>query len=331
MGGIFTISLDFELHWGGVEKWAIGPAGTYREYFLNTRNVIPKVLARFADHHIQATWATVGLLFHRTRAEMLAALPAVQPEYDEKRLSAYHYILEQPVGEDEIADPFHFGHELILKIRDTPGQEIGSHTFSHYYCNEPGQNAVQFAADLDAAVSATARYGITPTSLVFPRNQFNAKYLQECTRHGFTAVRSNADAWFWRIRGTNESMVKRLVRGADAYLPLTRNSYPLSAVSVKDGLPVCLPASRFLRPWHRREGILNRLKLNRVLQEMTAAAQHDEVYHLWWHPHNFGFFPKENMEMLSAILNHFDLLRQRHGMESVSMAGCAAKVLALHR
>ena len=47
MNGIFTISLDFELHWGGFEKW---PIEEYRQYFLNTRKVIPEMLKLFGQY-----------------------------------------------------------------------------------------------------------------------------------------------------------------------------------------------------------------------------------------------------------------------------------------
>ncbi|MFM7193312.1 MAG: polysaccharide deacetylase, partial [Bacteroidota bacterium] len=152
MSGIFTISLDFELHWGGVEKWSLTPASNYPEYFRNTRKIIPQVLESFSAYGINATWATIGLLFNRDRAGLMASLPVIEPGYENKDLSAYRYIRETTIGENEQSDPFHYGHELILSIKATPGQEIGSHTFSHYYCNEAGQTADQFAADLAAAV-----------------------------------------------------------------------------------------------------------------------------------------------------------------------------------
>ena len=36
------------------------------------------------------------------------------------------------VGENEQDDLLHFGKSLIEKIKRTPHQEIGSHTFSHF-------------------------------------------------------------------------------------------------------------------------------------------------------------------------------------------------------
>ena len=69
MPGILTISLDFELHWGGFEKWPLGvkDGDSYNQYFLNTRQVIPKMLELFAEHEVHVTWATVGMLFHESK------------------------------------------------------------------------------------------------------------------------------------------------------------------------------------------------------------------------------------------------------------------------
>src|SRR5690606_21331977 len=97
--------------------------------------------------------------------------------YVEQQLSAYRYIADVGIGEDESSDPFHYAPTLVEAILDTPHQELATHTFAHYYCNEAGQNAEQFRADLRAAQRSAALFGQQLRSLVFPRNQFNAEYL----------------------------------------------------------------------------------------------------------------------------------------------------------
>src|SRR5687767_9231975 len=144
----FTISLDFELHWGGFEKW---PLENYRQYFLNTRKVIPEMLKLFGDYDIHVTWASVGMLLHSNREALLKNAPRLRPSYADKELSAYDYMETKRVGETETDDPFHFAASLVSQIVNTPFQELGSHTFAHYYCNEAGQTIDQFKADLRAA------------------------------------------------------------------------------------------------------------------------------------------------------------------------------------
>lgn len=318
----FIISLDFELHWGGFEKW---PLADYRQYFLNTRQVIPQMLRLFREHEIHVTWASVGMLFHSNRESLLKNAPQLKPSYKVRELSAYDFIERHGIGISEEEDPFHFAGSIVHEINNTPFQELASHTFAHYYCNEEGQTIDQFRADLRAAQAAAAFYHKKLRSLVFPRNQFNEEYLKVCFEEGFIAVRDNPRDWFWNIQSTQqESMWKRLNRGVDAYWPVGKKStYTLDSIEVKEGLPMCIPASRLLRPYQPSEVFLNTMKINRINAEMQRAASKNEVYHLWWHPHNFGNFPKESMEGLRRIVGNFDRCRERFGMESLSMGEVA--------
>jgi peptidoglycan/xylan/chitin deacetylase (PgdA/CDA1 family) len=318
MNGSFIISLDFELHWGGFEKW---PLDQYKKYFDNTRAVIPEMLALFQQHDVHVTWATVGMLFHSTRQELEKTFPDKKPAYKVESLSAYHYIEKNGIGEDEQSDPYHFAHSLVKKIIATPHQELATHTFAHYYCNEDGQTLEQFRDDLKAAQRSAALHGQRLTSLVFPRNQFNDEYLQVCFQEGITAVRSNPLDWFWNIQSTqHESVWKRLNRGADAYFPVGhKNTFKSEAVVARDGFPLCIPASRLLRPYRKKEFFLNDFKIHRIKSEMSRAARNNEVYHLWWHPHNFGNAPAESMRDLKKILEHFAFCRQTWAMQSLTM------------
>jgi hypothetical protein len=186
-----------------------------------------------------------------------------------------------------------------------------------------------FRADLLAAQKAAASFGVTLRSLVFPRNQFNDDYLKVCYECGFISVRSNPVDWFWKIDTRDEGMFKRLSRGADAYFPGfgNKNSFLLSDVKIKSGFPLCIPASRLLRPYRPKELFLNQWKIKRIKGEMTRAAENGEVYHLWWHPHNFGAYPKESMEGLINILEHFRYLHNKLGMQSCNMGELADLIL----
>jgi hypothetical protein len=56
---------------------------------------------------------------------------------------------------------------------------------------------------------------------------------------------------------------------------------------------------------------------------MTNAATTGRIFHLWWHPHNFGSHVAENMAMLRQILEHYRALAERHGMASRNMGEIA--------
>ncbi|HRZ33064.1 MAG TPA: polysaccharide deacetylase, partial [Flavobacterium sp.] len=159
------------------------------------------------------------------------------------------------------------------------------------------------------------QFGATLHSLVFPRNQWNPDYLFSCQERGITQLRSNPDAWYWKDT-SQSTLATKLFRTGDAYLPLGSTSYPMEKVTID--FVTAQPASRFLRP-HHRLSFLNSLRLQRIKNEMLQAAKQGEVYHLWWHPHNFGNHPTESMVVLHEIASWFTLLHEKYGMESVPM------------
>ncbi len=130
------------------------------------------MLDLFEEFGIAATWATVGFLFAASCQELESFYPAVRPEYENPVLSPY----QEPLGDGEEDDPFHFAPSLIEVICKRPRQEIGTHTFSHYYCLERGQTRAAFRADLKSAVAVARKYGFLLRSIVFPRNQSNPDY-----------------------------------------------------------------------------------------------------------------------------------------------------------
>ncbi len=326
MPGTFVISLDYELFWGVRDKRTL--AG-YGANILGTREAVPAMLDLFRAHQVRATWATVGFLFFDQKAELLANLPALalQPAYANANLSPYPALAG--IGLDEATDPYHFGLDLLRRIQATPGQEIATHTFCHYYALERGQTANTFRADLAAAVAAGRRIGVEIKSLVFPRNQYNAEYLAIGAELGLTSYRGNEPHWIYKERSEEQQALwKRGARLLDAYINLSgHHTFRLADVAGA-GPPYNLPASRFLRPWSRRLAAAEELRLRRIEAGMTHAARTGEIFHLWWHPENFGANLPQNLANLRRLLAHFDHLRKAHGFESATMAELAERLLA---
>ncbi|WP_163444495.1 polysaccharide deacetylase family protein [Flavobacterium columnare] len=310
--GKFVISLDFELHWGAAERWDLK---LKKEYFDTTRRSIPFVLSLFEKYNIHATWATVGFLFAKNKQQLLDFCPKERPTYKNNELSYYKIIDSDEVGNDENEDPYHFAPSLIELILKTPNQEIGTHTFAHYYCNESGQTKNQFNADLKAVQAiAKENFGIELKSLVFPRNQFNFEYIEVAKKNGIKVVRSNPDVWFWK----SKSKLARLARAFDTLMPISRTLTFKLKKSYGDEV-LMLPASRFFRPFTRKEKNIQVMKMNRIKKEMTFAAKNKCVYHLWWHPHNLGESLDENLFYLEMILKHYRGLNEKYGFSSASM------------
>jgi len=319
--GTFVISLDFELNWGVRDQQTLAQ---YGPNLLGVRPAVPAMLALFAEFGLHVTWATVGLLFFDQRADLLAHLPAVRPQYADPRLSPYE-ALDQ-LGPTEAADPYHYGLSLLEQIRRVPGQEVGTHTFCHYYCLERGQTPEAFRHDLQAAVRIGQERGLPVRSLVFPRNQYNAAYLEICRELGITSYRGNEQSWIYKERSEEQqSLYKRGARLLDAYVNLS-GQHCASLAELAGTLPLNIPASRFLRPWSGRLRSLEGLRLRRILAGLEYAARHGRVFHLWWHPHNFGANLPENMAVLRRIAGHYRLMQQRYGMASRSMSEVAEAV-----
>lgn len=316
--GALVISLDFELDWGVRDTLSLN--GGYRENLLGAREVVPKLLALFGRYEIAATWATVGFLFASTREELLAASPAVKPQYHDVRLDPYR----AEIGDDEQSDPLHYAASLIELIAAQPRQELATHTFSHYYCLEPGQTKEAFRADLEAAVKVAAARGVKLRSIVFPRNQLNPDYLEALKPLGIDCYRGTEPGQLYRpAAGGEQSLPRRALRLLDSYFDLTGpNLVRWEAVREANGL--CnVASSRFLRPFRRR---LEPLRWRRVVKAMETAAKQGAIYHLWWHPHNFGVDQEANLAFLERVLKVFADLRERYGMESLSMAEVCDRV-----
>lgn len=310
--GVFTVSLDFELYWGMRDKTDLG---SYAENLLGARNVIPCLLDLFAQSNVHVTWATVGFLFFDEKDELLAHVPALTPRYVDAKLSPYDHVFR--IGPNERKDPFHYARSLIRRILQYPGQEIGTHTFSHYYCLAQGQTLDEFRADLVAAHAAARQLGIEVRSLVFPRNQWRPDYLGVCAETGIRVVRGLRQTWMYRPGKGANSAVRRAFRLADSYVNISGH-HSHKPICCEAG-PINVLSSRFLRPFSPRLARLTPLHLQRIRAGMRYAAKNNLTYHLWWHPHNFGLHQEENLSNLKNILAHFDMLADEYGMVSRSM------------
>ncbi|HQW84201.1 MAG TPA: polysaccharide deacetylase family protein [Ferruginibacter sp.] len=316
--GVFVISLDLELLWG---IWDVASKdGAYGENIKAVKKVIPALLSLFEQYSIKATFATVGFLFAKNKTELSASLPSQKPKYSNPGYNVYLKEINS-VGIDETDDPFHFGFSLLQLLKNSC-HEIGTHTHSHYYCLENGQTAEDFEADLLAAKKIATANNIKLESFVFPRNQVNENYLQILYNNGIKAYRGNPTSWIYKPRRfAAEILFIRLCRLIDAYLPVSgMNGHSLTSQKNK---PVNIAASRFMKPWFMPLSWLEPLRLYRIKQEMTNAAKNKKLYHLWWHPHNFGKNLDKNIKNLSILLNHYQQLNKKYGFTCCSMQEAA--------
>lgn len=313
--GKFVISLDFEMHWGFFD---IKTLDECRSQLSNISMVIDKLLQLSQQYNTSITFATVGKMFAKDKSEVLKYIPDRMPDYRNSKLNAYNLLNNIAAIDQE----FYFAQDLIKKIKADTLHEIGTHTFCHYYCYESGQNIEDFKEDLTSAIAIANNLDITIKSIVFPRNQVQKNYLQACEDLGIETYRGNC--WFNFSNDARKLKLKEYglvaIRVLDTYFNISgSNSFKLDDYNSKNSKLINIPASRFLRPYHSQLKFMEGLKVNRIKKGMTQAAKRNEVYHLWWHPHNFANNIEENFKNFSDILQHYAALNTKYNFESITM------------
>ncbi len=321
--GAFVVSLDVELIWGVRDVFPVG-GGAYAAHLRGAREAVPAMLDLFARYGIRATWAITGFLFARDCAERGRFDPALRPAYADARLDPY----VEAIGDGEADDPLRFAPSLVDRIAAAPEHEIATHTYSHYYALEDGQTRETFAADMAAACAIAAVQGHTLRSIVLPRNQINPAYADVLREAGIVAYRGNPPAWMYRAEPYRaETLVKRAARLADAHLPLTGDLTQGWDEVMQPGGLADVRGSAFLRPFSGN-ALLDRLHERRIAGGIERAARDGRIFHLWWHPHNFGVRMGDHLTRLERLLQRVDALRARHGLRAMTMGEVAAAALA---
>ena len=315
-----VISLDFELFWG------VSESRTIKNYGANVEGVwqaIPAMLALFTQYNVRATWATVGMLMCKDYQQWSEIMPAVMPSYAKESSSTYsvaHLARQFP--------KLFFARPLVDQILATAGQELACHSYSHFYCSDTNTTVEQFVADLACTKIIFNDFSVKqPSSFVFPRNQTHDEYVNVLLQAGFTAYRGNPNHWVYRDGSiVTYGFAGRLLRLADSYLPLTGSHVSLLPISTDDSQLINIPASRFLRPASGYSAI-DKIQLHRLKTGLLEAARTNGMFHLWWHPHNFGVLLPHNLAILEDLLQYFSVLQDKYGMRSLTMADVAAAVI----
>lgn len=301
-----VISLDFELFWGVADSRTIAGYGKNIE---GVWDVVPRILALFRQYDVRVTWATVGMLMCRDYTQWREICPSLLPTYSRQQCSTY--ALDATARE---YPHLFFARPLVEQVLETPGQELATHTYSHFYCGEEGVTPEQFTADLVCAQHIASDMNVQHRALVFPRNQIRKEFIAQLAGAKISAYRGNSKHWLYRdghfVPG---GLAGRVVRFADAWMPLSGSNTVFAEVT--DSL-TNVSASLFLRPWSARLATFESIRLSRLKRAMTAAALSGGICHLWWHPHNFGTNLLQNLKVLESLLRHYRTLRDQYGMTS---------------
>ncbi len=293
MTGTFILSLDTEIAWGTGSLNLLRYADCFNQY--------PSILRRLIDlldqYTIPTTWAIVGQLILKPddKRSMIMASPGL-----------------------DMVKWFHAPYvvEWIRAAKTT--HEIGTHTFSHIYTDDPMTTQAVWEYELQQVAKLYRQLKLpVARSIVYPRNQI--KYLDTLTKYGIIAYRG--------IEGNRPRERRGLVHLIDRSLALTPPTYNLATCKVSNKL-VNLPASQFLLAY---DGIRSRIPTaSRVRQArlgMEQAARKNELYHLWFHPFNLGTSPRM-FDALEQILKIASIMREQGKLDILTMEQTANKVLA---
>lgn len=301
-----VISLDFELRWGVHDRYGLD-FDAYRENLENVSFVIPELLKLFTARGIRATWAVVGALACKNWDEYFARAPA-PPRYRNPALA-----IKREYADLDPDGILHFAPELVERILRTPGQDLGTHTFSHLYLREPGVTSEDVSADLAAVRQLyDERFRFTPTSLVFPRNE--CAFLDVVRASSISMWRGNQAAWYYECQGTHSNWaLPKVLRMVDSLDPYRTRAAPAEPQMTRASLFLRLNLARFL--WAAQ--------LSRIERELKAAKP-DHVFHMWFHPHNVGTDVHQRLSRVEQVLDRIAEAQQRGGAKSCSMADLAS-------
>jgi peptidoglycan/xylan/chitin deacetylase (PgdA/CDA1 family) len=311
MNPTFVLSIDTELAWG-----TRGDA-FYRTDYERTRDVIGRLLALLARYEIPATWAVVGHLFLDSCAR--DAKGVLHPEIvrPEGWTGKNDWFLMDP-GTSRLHDPIWYGDDVIDLIKSCAyPQEIGSHSFSHFYADACSRES--FASDTAEAVRVSREAEVAPVAYVFPQNRVN--HLDVLREQGFTCYRGCDENWYRRL----PKLLKKVAHMVDDYFIPTA---PAVQPRLESGL-VNIPGSWFYghaRGWAKYLPV--RMRVAKVKAGLRAAMNEKGVFHLWFHPFNLASDPEGLLQGLEDIFKYVQELRVAGKLETSSMGQLAARVKA---
>lgn len=313
MNGYFLISLDFELVWG-LAGWNLQKIELYKRNLLLAKDALCEIVRLLEKHDMKCTIGYVGAMNHTSLQELQITNNTLVPSYTNLLYASFTSLLPH-VGKELDVSLF-LAHQEVRMLQMKANVELASHTYSHYYCLEEGQTIEDFEDDMRMAKENAMKQGLNLVSIIFPRNQVNDDYLNICRKYGFTHFRGMLNNFLYKPSRTSfRYSPMGALRFFDTYLNISgNNTYTIEDTKGKELIDV--PGSRFLRPYSRQLSFFEGLKIRRIKKSMTDAAKNGRIYHLWWHPHNFGANMQENLFLLEEICCHFDYLKKKYGLKS---------------
>jgi peptidoglycan/xylan/chitin deacetylase (PgdA/CDA1 family) len=312
--GVFTLSLDFELIWGTLDR---GVDAFRRACEVERAEVLDRLLALLEEFEVSATWCILGHLFLDSCAphDGRKHPEIVPPEYPR---GGRDWFEDDPSGTEE-SDPIFYGRRLVEKVQSCAvPQEIGCHSFSHPIFGDPGCTRETAVTELAECVRLAGEMDIEMRSFAFPRNRVG--HLDVLSEHGFTCYRGPEPTWYELDRGPRA--LRRFGHLVDVVS--ARRPPVVLPAEVSPGL-WNLPGSMIYFPMHGyRRYLPLSVRVRRAVKGLDAAAERRRVFHLWFHPTNLADEIERMFLGLRRILDHASELRADGRLDTLPMGSIVA-------
>jgi len=305
----FVISLDFELFWGVIRSRSIQD---YQNNVFGVEDALPAIIDVFNEYQISATWAVVGSILCDSFDEWNELINEFYFDFSIFNNNEIKQIIKNNPR-------LFFNKKLVEHIKSSLSQEIASHTFAHYEVGNIETDISNFRKDMLLNNLVMNENGIIPKSIVFPRNIIDKTLISTLPELGINTFRGNQNHFLYKDGDKVPfGLVGKGLRYLDSSFNLSGSNS--SIASEVDGV-INIPSTYFLRPISGSDArnVVNYHRLKRIKNHMTQAAKSNGMFHIWWHPHNFGNELNENIYFLKQILDHFIDLKSKYKMVSVSM------------
>lgn len=308
--GAFVFSFDFELFWGVHHNKSLM---SYKDNLDGALKFLPNISKEFLDHEAYFTCATVGMIYNNDWEEWEENIPVLIPTHNKSELSPFTKI---NFFKENVDKKYFFAKNILETIRKD-GQEIATHTYSHYFCLEKDDLIENFECDIKKALFVADKATDRIASIVFPRNQFRNEHLLICKELGIRVYRGNPDSGLFDKSSNRASATfKKIIRYLDSFINISGSNTFVPQVE-SCGL-TNVQSSFFLRfPSSLNSTLLNKLHLLRIKKAMSYAAKHNKVIHIWCHPHNIK--SQQDLESIKVLLKHYSSLSKMYDFRSMKM------------
>ena len=315
---VFVLSADTELGWGSFDR---GGLRRNRDYYLQERDIVRKLLGLLDSREIKGTWAIVGHLF-------LGSCSRNGPDNHNHVLQpAYSWHPDGWLSHDPFSDageaPLFYAPDIVDSIIASPqAHEIASHSFTHAILGDPECSREVAYSQLRECKRLAENLGIEMVSMVFPRNSVG--HLDVLSELGFCSFRGQELSWYRTIG--SKGRIRKLCHYLDRLIAVTPPCYRVLdcyRLGTQGEWLFNLPASMFYAPFG---GLWNLVGLSRrVLQAkkgIMEAVRKKALFHLWFHPFNLATSPLL-LEGLDEVLGFVARQVKAGNIDSLTMGETA--------